>query len=208
MNVKLAPLLAFVLLSAVLAAGTGSARANGVPQLVKLTYLDGVSNFGPKNAEGVLEFSFAEAYARIELKNLVPVEGYTFEAWMTGPSGNPYFVGPLTVPANGVASIETKLQGLQRYDYNLFIVAARKAGAATGKLPEQKSIAGRFAVIADGAQGAAAGDAGRPGELPDTGQQPAGRDWSPAFAAAAAMGVVVLGWSAARKVRARRRAHD
>ena len=31
------------------------ANANGVPQLVKLTYLDGVSNFGPKDAEGVLE---------------------------------------------------------------------------------------------------------------------------------------------------------
>ena len=58
-----AGLAALALLTAVLSGG-GAAHANGVPQLVKLTYLEGVSNFGPKDAEGVLEFSFAEAYAR------------------------------------------------------------------------------------------------------------------------------------------------
>jgi hypothetical protein len=74
----------------------GDARANGVPQLVKLTYLEGVSNWGPKDAEGVLEFSFAEAYDRVDVKNLKPADGFTYDGWLTGGAGAPLLVGKLT----------------------------------------------------------------------------------------------------------------
>jgi hypothetical protein len=156
-------------------AGTSAARANGVPQLVKLTYLEGVSNFGPEDGEGVLEFSFAEAYARIEVKNLVPVEGYSYEGWMLGDQASPFRVGPITVEPSGIGTFESKLAGLERYDYNLFVVAARPEGASETSLPAEVSIAGRFAVIADG-EADLPGDV-RPDLLPDTGEPPAGRAW-------------------------------
>jgi hypothetical protein len=146
------------------------ARANGVPQLVKLTYLEGVSNFGPRNAEGVLEFSFAEAFARVDVKNLPPADGYTYEGWLTGGAGAPFRVGEIKVDAAGIGVLETKLSGLASYDYDLFVVAARRQGTAEGAIPADRSIAGRFAVIADAA-GSAAGDV-RPGSLPDTGEKP------------------------------------
>lgn len=157
---------------AVLAAlgGGDAAYANGVPQLVKLTYLPGVSNFGPKDAEGVLEFSFAEAYARVDVKNLQPTEGYTYEGWLTGGKGQPLLVGTITPGADGVGAFETKLENLTRYDYDVFIVAARSSTSARAEMPADKSIAGRFTVIQD-SSAQAAGDT-RPAMLPDTGEAP------------------------------------
>jgi hypothetical protein len=192
----------FAALLVILPGGGGSAHANGVPQLVKLTYLDGVSNFGPKDAEGVLEFSFAEAYARIELKNLVPVAGYTYEGWLTGGEGAPFPIGKIALPASGVGSVETKLDGLQRYDYNLFVVTARADGATGDTMPAQKSIAGRFALISDTPAGQANGDV-RPGLLPNTGEKSAGFPWARAFYSVGAMGVAATIILSARRARRR-----
>jgi hypothetical protein len=164
-----AALAAFAVLA--IAGGGGSARANGVPQLVKLTYLAGVSNYGPTDAEGVLEFSFAEAYARVDVKNLKPIDGYSFEGWLTGGSGAPILVGTIDVDAAGLGTLDTKLAGLSNYDYNLFVVAARKAGDSATTRPAETSIAGRFTVIGDDASSQANGDV-RPSTLPDTGEDP------------------------------------
>lgn len=161
--------LAAFAIATVLLAGGGAARANGVPQLVKLTYLEGVSNFGPKDAEGVLEFSFAEAYARVDVKNLKPADGYTYEGWLLGAS-TPLRVGTIEVNASGIGVLDTKLEGLAAYDYDLFVVSARKAGTDAATRPPETSIAGRFTVIGDDRAGAA-GDV-RPGELPETGETP------------------------------------
>ncbi len=141
---------AATLLAALMPAIQGA--ANGVPQLVKLTYLEGVSNWGPRDAEGVLEFSFAEAYARVDVKRLPPAEGYTYEGWMVAPDGSAYLVGTIPVDADGIGTLDTKLQGLTRYDYNLFVVAARGPSDPPGQLPPARSIAGRFTVIADSGQ--------------------------------------------------------
>lgn len=151
-------------------AGADNARANGVPQLVKLSYLEGVSNFGPKDAEGVLEFSFAEAYARVDVKNL-KADGYTFEGWLMGGSGAPLLVGAIPVDASGVGTLDTRLKDLQSYDYNLFVITARATGGASTGKPETTSIAGRFAIIGDNPANTP-GDV-RPGQLPDTGEKPA-----------------------------------
>lgn len=145
------------------------ASANGVPQLVKLSYIEGISNFGPKDAEGVLEFSFAEAYARVDVKNL-KADGYALEGWLMGGGAQPLLVGTIPVDASGVGTLDTKLKDLESYDYNLFVITARETGDASAARPETTSIAGRFAIIGDSATGTA-GDV-RPGQLPDTGEKP------------------------------------
>jgi hypothetical protein len=163
-------LLGFAALALMAALGTvDGARANGVPQLVKLTYLNGVSNFGPTDAEGVLEFSFAEAYARVDVKNLKPVDGYTYEGWLTGGASQPLLVGTITPGADGIGVLDTKLTNLTRYDYNLFVIAGRSASTAPDAYPGDHSIAGRFTVIQDSATGQQ-GDT-RPALLPDTGEK-------------------------------------
>jgi hypothetical protein len=146
------------------------AHANGVPQLVKLTYLEGISNFGPRDAEGVLEFSFSEAYARVDVKNLPPIEGYVFEGWLTGGAAPPFRVGTIPTRPDGIGLLETRLQGLASYDYRIFVVAARPVAAPEDELPSTISIAGRFLVINDDGS-SPTGDI-RPGLLPETGERP------------------------------------
>ena len=144
-------------------------HANGVPQLVKLTYLDGVSNWGPKDGEGVLEFSFAEAYARVDVKNLKPVSGFTYEGWLTGGRGEPLLVGEIAVQPSGIGTLDTKLVRLERFDYDTFVVAARGPAAPKAAYPAERSIAGRFTVLKEGATSTAAET--RPATLPDTGEK-------------------------------------
>ena len=190
----------------VVGARAGAVRANGVPQLVKLTYLAGVSNWGPTDGEGVLEFSFAEAYARVDVKNLKPADGFSYEGWLVAPDGSSFRVGDIGVNASGVGKLEAKLAGLKRLDYNLFVVAGRPTATTPGQLPTQKSIAGRFTVISDN-------PAIRPGEsrplaLPDTGEaagtttaEKLGRTLA---VMAVASGVAIVGLRLTR----RRTAHD
>lgn len=165
-----ASLAAVALVAGALVSSPAASRANGVPQLVKLTYLDGVSDFGPKDAEGVLEFSFAEAYARVDVKNLPPQAGYTFEGWLLGKSGA-LLVGKISTNASGIGTLDTELEHLDKYDYDLFVIAARKEGEPEGSRPAATSIAGRFTIIGDENAGAAGGDV-RPGALPETGEAP------------------------------------
>jgi hypothetical protein len=149
-----------------------SAHANGVPQLVKLTYVEGISNWGPENAEGVLEFSFAEAYAKVDVKNLVPQEGYTYDGWLTAPDGASLFVGEIPVDATGIGQFDGSLANLDRYDYTMFVIAARPAGGLLPtEVPAERSIAGRFTVLDD--NGGTAGGEGdiRPTTLPETGEK-------------------------------------
>ena len=171
MLVRLGLAASAVLLLCAVVGGTPRAQANGVPQLVKLAYLEGISNWGPKDAEGVLEFSFAEAYARVDVKGLKPQEGFTYEGWLLSRAGTPLKVGDLRVGASGVGTIDTRLEKLEKYDYNTFVVAVRAAAEGGTTLPAQKSIAGSFVVIGADAAPGARGDV-RPGVLPDTGEAP------------------------------------
>ena len=179
------------------------ARANGVPQLVKLTYLAGVSNWGPQNAEGVLEFSFAEAYARVDVKNLVPVAGTIYEGWLVTPGGDTLLVGQISITSDGVGALDAKLTGLNRYDYSLFVITGRATDSAPDVMPAKKSIAGRFAVLNDSTSGPT-GDT-RPSILPNTGEQPAPGMWArllptiAATVAASLIGGLWYRWNRRRK---------
>lgn len=186
--------------------GPTDARANGVAQLVKLTYVPGISNFGPKDAEGILEFSFAERYARAEVKNLLPEPGYTYEGWMRNAAGDAMPVGVFRLDASGLGSMEGTFEGITRYDYNLFVIAARPPGMSPGQLATTISIAGNFTII--DAPGAAGPTDSRPLELPAAGERPEGEGLSPWRASLytmAAGALILIGLNTLRARRARTR---
>ncbi len=171
-------MLAVVALAAILFLGATNSRANGVPQLVKLEYVPGLSNFGPQDAEGVLEFSFAERYARVDVKNLVPEAGFAYEGWMIAPDGHALSVGTFTIEADGIGLLESRFDGIERYDYDRFVIAAREASEPLGSLPSRLSIAGNFTIIEDAATpGAAPSESrlpGSPGNRPCSAGQSSG----------------------------------
>ena len=182
---------------------TGSASANGVPQLVKLEYLPGVSNWGPEDAEGLLEFSFAEGYVIVDVKNLPASEGHSYEGWMRASDGATLYIGEVPTDASGIGRLNTKLTGLTRFDYTQFVVAARTESDAAGTLPAQLSIAGNFTVIGEDPTDDD-GSESNPQVLPDTGEGPGG-GVSRAFMAMMAMSVTGLTLVMVSQYRKRRR---
>ena len=191
-----------------LVGSTFGARANGVPQLVKLEYVPGLSNFGPQNAEGVLEFSFAERYARVDVKNLIPEEGLAYEGWMINPEGHALSVGTFTIAAEGIGLLESRFDGIERYDYNRFVIAARAASEPLGKLPQRLSIAGSFTIIDDAATPGAAPAESRPQVLPETGQVPQNNLQGRILMTLGAMVATALGIFVVQRARNRRVTND
>src|SRR5690606_38933106 len=100
---------------------------------------------------------------------------------------------------------ETRIVGLDRYDYNLFVIAARDAATPENQVPEQRSIAGRFALITDDPSGPP-GDV-RPSTLPNTGEAPAGPPWGRIITTAGVMaGAAFVVFGVRRSARRRRTA--
>jgi hypothetical protein len=199
--------LAVVAMLALIGSSVG-ARANGVPQLVKLEYVPGLSNFGPQNAEGVLEFSFAERYARVDVKNLVPEEGLVYEGWMINPEGHALSVGTFSIAEDGIGLLESRFDGIERYDYNRFVIAARDSSEPLGTLPQRLSIAGSFTIIDDAATPGAAPAESRPQVLPETGQLPENNLPGRILMTLGAMVATALGIIVVQKARNRGAAND
>jgi hypothetical protein len=82
----------------------------------------------------------------------------------------PLYVGEIATDSAGIGVLDTKIEGLSSYDYNLFVVSARKDGDEGHAPPADRSIAGRFTVIGD--EGATAAGDVRPSQLPETGEEP------------------------------------
>ena len=185
--------------------GATRASANGVPQLVKLEYVPGVSNWGPQDAEGLLEFSFAEGYAIVDVKQLPASEGTTYEGWMRNDAGDTLYVGDIPTDSAGIGHLDAKLTGLTRYDYTRFMVAARTTDDVDGVLPAQISIVGSFSIIGD-EPGASTEGEQKPQVLPNTGEAPAsGAGLSRGFMAMMAMAVTGLTIVVVAQFRKRRR---
>src|SRR5690606_4550870 len=77
--------LALVLTAVSWSLGAREARANGVPVLVDLAYID-LSNWGPQDATGKAELTFAEGIVRIEAQGLPVLDGTdggdVYQAWL------------------------------------------------------------------------------------------------------------------------------
>ena len=117
-------------------------------------------------------------------------------------SGDALKVGDFTLDATGIGFMEGAFAGIDRYDYNLFVVVARPDGAEGGGIPASVSIAGSFTII-DDITGTLPGDS-RPGSLPQTGEAPAEggiNRWQAAFYAMAATGLAIIVVNTLRKRR-------
>jgi hypothetical protein len=175
------------LVTSILAAAPRSGHANGVPTVVELRYLEGLSNWGPQDATGRLELSFAEGYAKLRATRLPRLERERYQGWLVNSeTNNAISVGRFSADDAGVAVLDGSLPLISDFGFDLFIVTVEPepddAPAPTG----QRTIGGRFAI--GGAPNAARqpGDVtNKPGQLPSTG--------APAFLSDALRGIALLG---------------
>lgn len=77
---------------------------------VVLTYQDGVSNWGSRQASGVAEIVRAEGDARLSARGLSVPAGTHLVAWLgKAGSSDSYRLGALTVGGNGIATLDVQL---------------------------------------------------------------------------------------------------
>ena len=148
-----------------LATPAGPAQANGTPIRITLRYLNGVSNFGPQNATGVAELITSEGEVRLTAAGLQKLaDNEEYQLWISSDETDERLrLGTVQVNDGGVARLDTVLrQPIPEKPWNLMVLTVEAKGAQPAAPSDQRSIAGRFSMTAEGG-----GDA--PRVLPNTG---------------------------------------
>ncbi len=154
------------------------ARANGVPTLVELSYLDGLSTWGPENATGELEISFAEGYARLRTSGLPELLGRAYQGWIVNSeSYDAISIGRFNADARDEIEFEGALPTIAEFGFDLFIITVEPEPDDAPQPTGDRSIGGRFSLVGPDPNDstsaaditAGAGVAQQPGQLPATG---------------------------------------
>ncbi len=149
----------------------GTARGNGVPTLVNLSYID-LSNSGPEDATGVAELIFAEGIVRIDAEGMPMLSGELYQAWLVNSeAGDAISAGRFNADAEGLVSFEGVLPPIADFGFDLFILTIEPEPDDAPQPTEQRTIGGYFTLLgAPGTDGSNSETAlNQPGELPATG---------------------------------------
>ncbi len=156
-----------IVLTAVIwaAAWFSTASANGVPVKIPLSYIQGVSNWGPKDATGIAEVSIGEAYVKVDALGLEALSGEIYYGWLINTeSGELFAVGPVSDTKDGIVRFSRDYQQIPDKGYNLFLLSVEVAGSNPSAPSPKHSIAGFFPKPVGLSQGAQV-----PADLPKTG---------------------------------------
>ncbi len=165
---RLAPLLAVLLVTASV---WSAARvyANGVPQLVKLTYVAGLSNFGPQQASGVAEFSFSEGYLKLSASGLSRLQGAKYHVWLIKSRQNDALdVGAFEAQPDGSAHFEANLPAADYSEFDLVLLTVEDEPDRSPEPSERRAIGGYFSVVRDPNVTLTSGQTQPRGSGPDT----------------------------------------
>ena len=162
-------LLAVLALAAVLQ--PAPARANGVPIRIPLSYLTGLSSWGPVEARGEAELSFSEAIVRLDARGLPALTGEQYQLWLVKSGTNKAAtVGTFTAPG-GVAGFTGKVSDMEGYDYDLLIITVEPLNDTDPAPSAKRSIGGFFTPVRapESAAGSGVSADAQPATLPQTG---------------------------------------
>src|SRR4051794_27575320 len=139
------------LLALALSVTPSPVSANGTPIRIVLSYLNGVSNFGPPNATGVSELITSEGEVRLTaagLQKLGDTEEY--QLWISaGEGGQKLRLGTVQVNDAGVGRLDTVLkQPIPELPWDQMTLTVEPKGAQAAAPSEKRSISGRFTMNA------------------------------------------------------------
>lgn len=157
-------LAAAALLALGLLVPASQAQANGTPIRIVLSYLSGVSNFGPQNATGVAELITSEGEVRLQAAGLQKLDDdEQYELWISSTTANERMpLGPVTIGDSGVARMDIVLKdAIPERAWDLMVLTVEKKDAEPAAPSERRAIAGRFSVTP--------GEGPQPRQLPNTG---------------------------------------
>lgn len=181
MNVTRRPLTAVRIASMVVAGlvlllavtPSGTARANGVPVPVALSYID-LSNWGPRDARGTAELIFAEGIVRVQANGLQRLDGKQYQGWLVNSqAGDAISVGRFSADAAGAVSYRGTLPPIADFGFDLFIITVEPEPDDAPQPTVERSIGGYFSLTgqrgADGSRSDTSSGLLAPGSLPNTG---------------------------------------
>lgn len=183
-----AALLAFVLAWGI---SVEPARANGTPIQLRLSWLDGVSNFGSRNAVATGEMITSEAELRLTTAGLEKLpDNEEYHAWISAGPERMRLVG-FQVNDQGVARVDTVVPGgIPEKDWDLIVLTVEAKGTQPAAPSEKRAIAYRFSM--SNPTGAPAGG-GVPKVLPNTGGNQPGTPGASGTLGLSTGGLVLLG---------------
>jgi hypothetical protein len=149
----------------------GTARGNGVPTLVSLSYID-LSNSGPEDATGEAELIFAEGLVRLTAEGLPALAEGVYQAWLVNSEvGDAIAVGRFNADPSDTVDFEGTLPPIADFGFDLFILTVEPDPDDAPQPTEQRSIGGYFTLIGEPPADGSAGETAlnQPGELPATG---------------------------------------
>lgn len=152
---------------------TGTARANGVPTLVNLSYID-LSNWGPEEATGMAELLFAESLVRLEIDGLPELVNERYQGWLVNSEvGDAITVGQFNADGSGKVSYEGVLPPIADFGFDLLIVTVEPEPDDAPQPTAFRSVGGYFTLVGQpieaGSGSESSGAVNAPGELPATG---------------------------------------
>lgn len=127
----------------------GVARANGLPTVVLLSYIEGLSTWGPQDARGEVEISFSEGYARIEATGMPALNGDTvYQGWIVNSESNEgVSVGRFNAGADGSISFEGLLPEIEQFGFDLFIITVEPNPDTAPQPTSDRAIGGYFSLV-------------------------------------------------------------
>ncbi len=148
------------------------ARANGVPVMVTLSYID-LSNWGPEDASGEAELIFAEGIVRLEAQGLPVLQDEVYQAWLVNSEvGDAISVGRFNAAGTGTVSYQGTLPPIADFGFDLLIFTVEPEPDDAPQPSAQRSIGGYFSLLGHASpDGSTEGGQGlqAPGALPNTG---------------------------------------
>lgn len=173
-------------------------RANGVPLRIPLAYLSGLSNWGPQDATGSVEMSFAEGIVKLDGHGLPQLSDQQYQLWLVKSATNKAFsLGTFNADASGAVAYTGKISGIDGYDYDLLQITVEPMPDPDPAPSTQRSIGGFFTPIkqVDSGAGGITSDV-QPASLPNTGDAPADAATVPTTThglSRHALGIVLIG---------------
>jgi len=142
----------------------GRAQADASPVRVVLTYLDGVSNWGPKDASGLMEVVLQEGEVRLSGRGLAGTSGQHYVLWLTREGSTDVFrLGEPKPRPDGTLVLDLILPAeVPSRDWNLALLTVEDTATPARPGPRH-SIAGRFPQLPANGPGTI------PSNLPNTG---------------------------------------
>jgi hypothetical protein len=156
-------LLALITISAALALSVARVHANGTPITIVLSYLDGVSTWGPTGATGVAELVTKESEIRVTATGLPRLVGEEYQVWIVNTAtAQRMSLGAFNAVEDGRARLDMVVnREIPDLGWNLLLLSVEPESSTPQEPGSRRSIAGRFPDLTS-AQG-------RPGVLPRTG---------------------------------------